>query len=772
MQTIDEREDRQRQRDRQRESDELKRNPATRRSFFNRVPSLYQSGKGFSGRCPFHRDTNPSFKVDVKNGEFVWHCFPCHKGGDVFNFVMEADECDFPAAVKKVSEECGESAASKPSTSEPLKTSAIKYDKAASILRLPEALPYLKANGVSEKVALAHDVGVSEYPGLGKSIDFPYDGKNVKVRALDRSDFRHYPGTSTSALLYNVSTVDDLDVIDPKLIITESERDCLTLESHGLNAISVSSASACLNRDGSLKFSPEDLEKLLQVKTIYLALDQDEPGQKCAAALKLALPHAKNLTWPYGVVGGAKDVGEIFASDPSNFNMRITELCREAEARPESPIVATVGEDETDEAVPEEVPMCPPEAMAGGYIGELVELLSRGTTIAPEFLLLNVLMILGALVDGKIGFAGHQDLHTRFYAVNISDKPRSGKGVSWSRTGEEPTGVLSNLLAERGVRVMDGSLFGSGEFMVGVLSEWAQQVQKESQNARVDVIIRCDEMAETFEKAKALGSTLTHKILQLFERSSISTGSFKNKEFLVHDLHLSISGDFTMASFEKAFAGQGARGSGLLSRFTYVYAKRPPHKDRWPEMDGIGLLKVLTKIKECLERVDDRPEASEPGELFELRTQPRLIPRETEGATRMIEEFLRELDNPDDAFTPELPTHFKRYILLQTIFSDNQVIDEAKTAQAILWTRYQPAVRRALWPEDGGNLVEQFEQKILKSLEGRQLSLAKLMDWCNVNRPGSGGRDVFLRALKALTASGDILAIGRTQRGSAIYALR
>jgi hypothetical protein len=60
----------------------------------------------------------------------------------------------------------------------------------------------------------------------------------------------------------------------------------------------------------------------------------------------------------------------------------------------------------------------------------------------------------------------------------------------------------------------------------------------------------------------------------------------------------------------------------------------------------------------------------------------------------------------------------------------------------------------------------------LKALEGRQLSLAKLMDWCNVNRPGSGGRDVFLRALKALTASGDILAIGRTQRGSAIYALR
>jgi DNA primase len=66
---------------------------------------LKKSGQNFSGLCPFHQEKSPSFNVHpVKQ---FYHCFGCGKGGDVFNFVMEMDKCEFPEAVRTVAEKCG-----------------------------------------------------------------------------------------------------------------------------------------------------------------------------------------------------------------------------------------------------------------------------------------------------------------------------------------------------------------------------------------------------------------------------------------------------------------------------------------------------------------------------------------------------------------------------------------------------------------------------------------------------------------------------------------
>ena len=46
--------------------------------------------------CPFHHETSPSLKF-YRNGS--WHCFGCHLGGSVFDFVMQMESCSFSDAV-------------------------------------------------------------------------------------------------------------------------------------------------------------------------------------------------------------------------------------------------------------------------------------------------------------------------------------------------------------------------------------------------------------------------------------------------------------------------------------------------------------------------------------------------------------------------------------------------------------------------------------------------------------------------------------------------
>jgi DNA primase len=66
---------------------------------------LKKTGKDFSGLCPFHQEKTPSFTVSpIKQ---IFYCFGCGKGGDVYNFVMDIEKCEFPEAVKVVAEKCG-----------------------------------------------------------------------------------------------------------------------------------------------------------------------------------------------------------------------------------------------------------------------------------------------------------------------------------------------------------------------------------------------------------------------------------------------------------------------------------------------------------------------------------------------------------------------------------------------------------------------------------------------------------------------------------------
>ena len=66
--------------------------------------NLKQAGTGrWSGICPFHNDSNPSFSVS----ETGYYCFGCEAKGDIFGFLMAHEGMSFWEAIKHLQQLTG-----------------------------------------------------------------------------------------------------------------------------------------------------------------------------------------------------------------------------------------------------------------------------------------------------------------------------------------------------------------------------------------------------------------------------------------------------------------------------------------------------------------------------------------------------------------------------------------------------------------------------------------------------------------------------------------
>ena len=61
---------------------------------------LKPQGKNLVGCCPFHSEKTGSF--NVSEARQTYHCFGCGKHGDVFQWVMEREGCNYPEAVRRL----------------------------------------------------------------------------------------------------------------------------------------------------------------------------------------------------------------------------------------------------------------------------------------------------------------------------------------------------------------------------------------------------------------------------------------------------------------------------------------------------------------------------------------------------------------------------------------------------------------------------------------------------------------------------------------------
>ncbi|MBX3747256.1 MAG: DNA primase [Verrucomicrobiae bacterium] len=66
---------------------------------------LRRSGTNYVALCPFHKEKTPSFHVSP--GRQAFHCFGCHKGGDVFRFLQEHEGLTYVEAARRLAERSG-----------------------------------------------------------------------------------------------------------------------------------------------------------------------------------------------------------------------------------------------------------------------------------------------------------------------------------------------------------------------------------------------------------------------------------------------------------------------------------------------------------------------------------------------------------------------------------------------------------------------------------------------------------------------------------------
>jgi hypothetical protein len=503
----------------------------------------------------------------------------------------------------------------------------------------------------------------------------------------------------------------------------------------------------------------------LNVFTNALRIAGDNKDRRSIFQTTLQKLHAGGDAKIKGMPSLAAIIGQKAASSIAGWIDAISEKEHpSATSNPNGRSVITTAlpvlEDEEEPPVGE-IPTCPLAAIEGDFIGDMTHALTDGTFIPPIFVRENIKVILGAVINGKVGLRSHPNIHMREYHIAVSHNPQAGKFESWERTGGENRGFLHDFLKDAGelgagltlgpgIALIDGGIFGSGEFMAAILSL--------PENKRS--IAYFDEMSECFEKDKTPGSILEKKLLQLFEGDTITQGSFKNKTHVARGVEFSLVGCFTLPSFLGSFTGRGAAGSGLLSRCTFSYSDRVRHIGDWSEIDVAHVMELRSKIASCLGAIPGQRNRAE-----------RYILEETSEATRLRHDVATWIDALDDRYKPRLADHLKRDLILRAVFSPKPIIDTEKVERAKLWIENQYTNRFVLWPEDAGSNLERMENIIINTLEkaGTPLSDNRLATACNARRLGSGGFNTLHAAIIALIRTDQIKIVGKTRKGRSVY---
>ena len=67
--------------------------------------TLKRAGSRYSGLCPFHNESTPSFTVNPALG--VYHCFGCGASGDSISFIRAIEHLDFTESVQMLADRAG-----------------------------------------------------------------------------------------------------------------------------------------------------------------------------------------------------------------------------------------------------------------------------------------------------------------------------------------------------------------------------------------------------------------------------------------------------------------------------------------------------------------------------------------------------------------------------------------------------------------------------------------------------------------------------------------
>jgi len=265
---------------------------------------LHKVGSRFRACCPFHADKTPSFYLNPETNSF--HCFGCHKHGDLITLARELKNLSFTDAIEDLEKHAHCKATyTKPTYSPPIQRKLTESESEAldgivrhyqqSLKETPEAMEYLSSRGLCKGTIEHFEIGYAgfngNYPEKLKDIGFlyksghcAYSGKitvpirNTKNdlaqlygRSIREGQFNHYYLKLPHTTLFNPSALNFDSVY-----LCESIIDTLTLYENGIE-------NACgIYGTNGLKKSYLDEFVRQNIRHVTIAYDNDSAGNRAA----------------------------------------------------------------------------------------------------------------------------------------------------------------------------------------------------------------------------------------------------------------------------------------------------------------------------------------------------------------------------------------------------------------------------------------------------------------------------------------------------------
>lgn len=317
------------------------------------VPLKKNGAHSFVGLCPFHDDRRASMHVSSDKG--LYHCFACGAGGNIFGFVMEIENIDFPSAVEKIADmfnfelsytKDNKSANEFKSAKNVLSLLNASYKLALFSPAGASALNYLKSRGINDAMIERFELGWAGansatinclqnegvppsdalragaikqnesgfYASFIERITFPiynhlgalvgFGGRTISNHPAKYVNSPQSEIFDKSRVLYGYDKAKNAIFKQKQMIICEGYMDCIMLHLAGFD-----NAVAVLGTALTTKHLP--LIKKENIKVI-LSFDSDSAGQN--AAFKSAGLLAQNgIDGRVVLISGGKDPAELVA---------------------------------------------------------------------------------------------------------------------------------------------------------------------------------------------------------------------------------------------------------------------------------------------------------------------------------------------------------------------------------------------------------------------------------------------------------------------------
>ncbi len=254
--------------------------------------------------CPFCGSDQWKFYINRDSGLYHCHRGSCNESGNFYS--LQKATGDLANPIKTIAEVYKKSGSKdkRPSSSKVLSCHH-------ALLQDREVMEYLKEDwGLTRGTVEKFKLGIS-FEGGVKWLVIPhsFDGTyyNLKRRSLPPASKQFKRLTGAKSILFNLDTIKD----NKTIIITEGEKDALTLLEHGFDNVIGTTV-------GAGGFKPEWIDDLESVERIYLAYDSDIAGVRSVKKIAdmLGLERCRHVQLP------SNDINDYFVRDggtPDSF---------------------------------------------------------------------------------------------------------------------------------------------------------------------------------------------------------------------------------------------------------------------------------------------------------------------------------------------------------------------------------------------------------------------------------------------------------------------